>query len=542
MYLAHYHLNVKPFQITPDPKFLWLGGTHKEAFSILKYSLIENRGLLLLVGDVGTGKTTLINKLLESLGENTIVATVQYPGFEILDFYNFLSTSFNMGRRFASKGDFLVRFIHFLHKSHAENRKILLILDEAQGFSDEILEEIRLLSNIEKMNVKLLNIFLVGQNEVDQILAEPANQALSQKITTRYYMGPIHQKEVKEYIRFRLRIAGTETRIFNAGAIREIIESSQCYPRLINVICDHALLAGYVQGKNKIDAAIIRECAKEHQLQMVDAQTPVQIGNRTPKRFGRLKSWAGTQYIWVFPFILVFFLLMLIIVGYYSYLRNGDEISPPVTRLQSQDTPSAVVEGKNSNSGGDTTGGGKGKSVDTVQNKHNSSNQTQALEFQEEDIGPEIRPQGNKQVAQSQKNIVNTINPMKKLPGPAENIRKTSPDPYPVGKLIIHFTAYSEDLAEEATTELYQFLLKVLKYPQAYILIKGYTDSAGGSKSNRRLSTLRAEKVKEYFVEKGFDPARIKAVGLGEKDPIASNATLEGRNANRRIEIELIHF
>ncbi len=541
MYLAHYHLNVKPFQITPDPKFLWLGETHKEALSVLNYSLLENRGLLLLVGDVGTGKTTLINKFLENLSQNTIVATVQYPGFEILDFYNFLSTSFNMGKRFVTKGDFLVRFIHFLHKSHAENKKILLILDESQGLSDEILEEIRLLSNIERANVKLLNIFLVGQNEVDQILARPANLALSQRITTRYYIGPIHQKEVKEYIRFRLRIAGTEAQIFNAGAIREIIESSQCYPRLINVICDHALLAGYVQGKNRIDAAIIRECAKAHRLQMVDAQTPIQIGGGKPKKTGRFKSWAGSQYIWVFPFILVLFLFVLIIAGYYSYLKVGDEISPPVVRLQPQNTSSTGSKEKKPVVDDGTSDGGNKKNVTTVENNLNHANPPQTSEFQEEDITPEIISPIDKQVGQGEKRGGRTIRPMKKLPGPTENNRKVSPAPFPVDKLIIHFEAYSEDLTEETYAELYRFLLKVVKYPQAYILIKGYTDSAGGPASNLRLSRLRAEKVKKYFVEKGFDPARIKAVGLGEKDPIASNATLAGRNANRRIEIELIH-
>ncbi len=541
MYLAHYHLNVKPFQITPDPKFLWLGETHKEALSVMNYSLLENRGLLLLVGDVGTGKTTLINKFLENLSENTIVATVQYPGFEILDFYNFLSTSFNMGKRFTTKGDFLVRFIHFLHKSHAENRKILLILDESQGLSDEILEEIRLLSNIERANVKLLNIFLVGQNEVDQILAKPTNLALSQRIATRYYMGPIHQKEVKEYIQFRLRVAGTEAHIFNAGAIREIIESSQCYPRLINVICDHALLAGYVQGKNRIDADIIRECAKEHQLEMVDAQTPIQIDGGKPKRSGRFRSWMGIQYIWIFPFILVLFLLMLIIAGYYSYLRNGNEIAPPVVRLQPQRTSSSVTKDKNLDANDDTTEGKNEKGSGTVENNRNGTNQPQSSAFQEEDITHEIKSQIDKQAGSEEKRKGSTINPMKKLPGPTEKIRKASPIPYPVDKLIIHFAPYSEDLTEETYTELYQFLLKAVKYPQAYILIKGYTDSAGGPKSNRRLSALRAEKVKKYFVDKGFDPTRIKAVGLGEKDPIASNATLAGRNANRRIEIELIH-
>jgi general secretion pathway protein A len=541
MYLAHYHLNVKPFQITPDPKFLWLGETHNDALSILKYSLMENRGLLLLVGDVGTGKTTLVNKLLESISETTIVATVQYPGLEILDFYNFLSTSFNMGKRFATKGDFLVRFIHFLHKSHTEKRKVLLILDEAQGLSSEILEEVRLLSNIERMNTKLLNIFLVGQNEVDEILAEPANRALSQRIATRHYMGPIQQKEVKEYIRFRLKVAGTESQIFNAGAIREIIESSKCYPRLINVICDHALLAGYVEGKTKIDATIIRECARAHRLQMIDVQAPIQITNKKSKKKGQFKSWDGTYNIWVFPFILVLFLCMLIVVGYYSYLKNGDDVAPPVTRLKSQSVSSGAVKTENQATDNVVTDGEKKESANTVKIKKDSTDQAQTTELKEEDIGPEIKTDGSKTTEEYPKDHETTVNPVENEPGFVENIRKTPPESYAVEKLIINFPAYSEDIADDATTELYQFLLKVLKHPNAYILIKSYTDSSGKAETNQRLSAARAEKVKKYFVDKGFYPSRVKAVGMGEKDPIVSNSTAAGRDINRRIEIELIH-
>nr|MBL0699256.1 AAA family ATPase [Desulfobacterales bacterium] len=263
MYLAYYNLNVKPFQISPDPAFLWLGETHKEALAILKYGLLDNSGFLLLVGDVGTGKTTLINGFLETLDQSTIVAKITDPGLEVLDFYNFLATNFKMNKSFTTKGDFLVNFIHFLHKANKADKKVLLVIDEAQRLSHEMLEEIRLLSNIEKQDKKLLNIFLVGQNELNATLAETRNRALLQRITTRYDIGPLKKTDIKDYIQFRLSVAGTERVIFNSGAIREIIAFSECYPRRINVICNRALLTGFVKEKDKIDAAIIKESAKD---------------------------------------------------------------------------------------------------------------------------------------------------------------------------------------------------------------------------------------------------------------------------------------
>jgi len=542
MYLAHYHLKVKPFQISPDPKFLWLGETHRDVLSTLKYSLLENRGFLLLVGDVGTGKTTLVNRLLENLDAKTIVATVQYPGFEILDFYNFLSTSFDMGRRFATKGDFLVRFIHFLHKMHTEKRKVLLILDEAQGLSNEILEEIRLLSNIEKMNKKLLSIFLVGQNEVEQLLDEPANQALAQRITTRCYLGPILKKEVKEYIRFRLRVAGTEEPLFTAGAIREIIIHSDCCPRMINVICDCALLAGYIQGLQKIDAGIIRECAESHQIQVVGAQSPDHMDHGNRKKKGRLRVWAGKQNVWALPLILVFFLLVLIVAGYNSYLDDGEKVSPPEVQLNPKTGSSSIAHSKKEEAeAGAFVNREKSKRNASAIDKPDKINREVTAKVEEEDIGPEKQSSGKKQTGVLKKKTARSDPVLE----PASNTRdgnpEVPPDSDPGDKLTIHFEAYSETISEEVTADLHQFLLRALKYPQALILIKGYTDSSGKMKDNKRLSTVRAEKIKNYFVDKGFSPDKIKAIGLGEKDPVASNRTLEGRNANRRIEIELIH-
>ena len=217
----------------------------------------------LLSGDIGTGKTTLINGLLESLDDQTLIAMVSDPGLEKLDFYNFLTHAFDIKKTFQSKGDFLVHFIHFLHKANADNKKVLIIIDEAQRLSHEIMEEVRQLSNIEKKDTKLLNVFLVGQHELIDALNETRNRALLQRITMKYLIGPLNHADVENYIAFRLKVAGTEKKIFSSGAIRQIISFSNGYPRLINIICDHALLTTYVKGKHKVDGAIIKECAKD---------------------------------------------------------------------------------------------------------------------------------------------------------------------------------------------------------------------------------------------------------------------------------------
>ena len=152
---------MKPFQISSDPKYLWLGEKHQEALAVLKYGIMDNRGFLLLTGDVGTGKTTLINALINSLGDNIISAIIPDPGLELIDFLNYIANAFKLNKTCLSKGEFLAEFQTFLHNSHCDNKKVLLIIDEAQRLNPEILEEIRLLSNIEREDEKLLNIFFV---------------------------------------------------------------------------------------------------------------------------------------------------------------------------------------------------------------------------------------------------------------------------------------------------------------------------------------------------------------------------------------------
>ena len=263
MYLSYYNLESKPFQMSTDPDFLWLGEKHKEALAMLRHAVLENKGILALIGDVGTGKTTLINALIQSLGDDTLAATIFDPSLEILEFFNIVSLAFNMGRTFNGKGEFLIYFKRFLKEVRAQNKKVLIIIDEAHRINNELLEEIRLLLNLEDEHVRVLNIFFVGQNEFIDILKEYKNRTLTQRIAIRYHIEPLTLSETEAYIRHRLKIAGARADIFNSGAIQEIFSLSNGYPRMINIICDHALLSGYVRKIMIINADIIRECREE---------------------------------------------------------------------------------------------------------------------------------------------------------------------------------------------------------------------------------------------------------------------------------------
>ena len=176
--------------------------------------MLDNKGFLLLTGDVGTGKTTLINALIQSLSDDIVCTTVPDPSLSKLDFFNYIASSFGINREFASKGSFLVGFRKFLINTSEANKKVLLIIDEAQLLTQELLEEIRLLSNIEKTNAKLINIFFVGQNEFNEILNRDQNRAVRQRLTLNYNIDPLTPDETEKYINYRLKVAGAVRHIF----------------------------------------------------------------------------------------------------------------------------------------------------------------------------------------------------------------------------------------------------------------------------------------------------------------------------------------
>ena len=263
MYLHHYGLNKMPFDISPDPRFLWLGETHKEALAYLKYGIMGNRRFMVVTGDVGTGKTALIKTIVKIIDYRAIVVTIPDPDLSRLDFYNFLANELNMERQFNSKGEFLIHFKNFLLQAHHSSKKVLLIIDEAQRLNHDILQEIRFLANIDFGGRILINIFLIGQNEFKAILMEDRNKSVRDRVTASYEVKPLTEDEVSGYIRHRLRVAGATRPIFTPDAIRTIYRCTRGYPRSMNILCDRTLLIGFIKGKTTISPAVVEEAAAD---------------------------------------------------------------------------------------------------------------------------------------------------------------------------------------------------------------------------------------------------------------------------------------
>jgi type II secretory pathway predicted ATPase ExeA len=284
MLSCYYNLREWPFQINSDPRFLWLGEKHKEALATLMYGVLNQRGFLLLTGDVGTGKTTLVNALLEKLDNTILVGNITDPKLDLMGFLNVVSSSLGIPEKSDKKEDFLRRFARFLHEKYAENKYVLLIIDEAHTLSTDHLEQIRLLSNIELPERRLMSIFLVGQDELNQTLTSYECRALRQRITLICRVEPLSEAETTEYIRHRLKIAGTERKLFPHATVREIQRFSRGYPRLINILCDYALVTGNVRELREITPAVIRECSQEMLLPGEHMESSLQALLQNPEQ------------------------------------------------------------------------------------------------------------------------------------------------------------------------------------------------------------------------------------------------------------------
>lgn len=266
MYLSFYSLDKKPFQISTEPNFLWLGEIHKEALSILRYGVMSRNGFLTLTGDIGTGKTTLINALLAELNSNVTAAHISYTSIDVIGFLNLIGHAFQISEIIDRTEDFIYPFSKFLERKFYDNCHVLLVIDEAHKLSQEILEHLRLLSNLEMIGQNLISFFLVGQNELNKKLLSPNCKALRQRITIHYQLKPLSEIETLQYCNHRLNIAGSKYDIFNKQAIHEIYRFSKGYPRLINIICEQALIAGYVKETREISPEIIKDCSRELRL------------------------------------------------------------------------------------------------------------------------------------------------------------------------------------------------------------------------------------------------------------------------------------
>jgi len=260
MYTEFYGLKEKPFNLTPSPRFVYMSEGHKEAMALLTYGVTERKGFILLTGEVGTGKTTMIHNLINNLDAGVEYVYLVNPILSTQEFIDYLAfSSFKKRVHFRSKADFLLEFEDFLKKCFQNQKIFILIIDEAHKLSFELLEEIRLLSNMEFAEEKLINIFLVGQPELNENLNSPKGRATLQRIGVRYDIPPLGLKETGEYLDTRLMVAGASRKgeIFQKDAVEAIYRFSQGYPRTINILADNALLLGYSSDRRTINASMI---------------------------------------------------------------------------------------------------------------------------------------------------------------------------------------------------------------------------------------------------------------------------------------------
>jgi general secretion pathway protein A len=264
MYTQHFHLSEPPFSIVPNPRFLYLSAQHREALAHLLYGIGVGGGFVVLTGEVGTGKTTLCRCLLDQLPEDVDLALIFNPRLNSRELLAGICDELRIAHPGKASLKQLIDLLnHHLLEAHARGRRTIVLIDEAQNLRFDVLEQIRLLTNLETNQAKLLQIILVGQPELNRVLERPNLRQLAQRITARYHLRPLSRRETGDYLRHRLAVAGNRDRLFTRAAIRAIHARAGGIPRLVNLIADRALLGAYTLGRDRVNGFVARKAARE---------------------------------------------------------------------------------------------------------------------------------------------------------------------------------------------------------------------------------------------------------------------------------------
>ena len=265
MYKEYFGLKESPFSIAPDPHYLYMSDNHREALAHLLYGINSDNGFVLLTGDVGTGKTTVCRCLLEQLPENSNIAFILNPKVTVDELLATICDELGIGYPPGNISNkvFIDSINAYLINANKKGRRTVLIVEEAQNLSPDVLEQIRLLTNLETNERKLLQIIMVGQPELNELLSRPELRQLKQRITARYHLGPLTKQEMSAYVLHRLSVAGVNRKLFPSRTTNRLFQLSGGIPRMINLLCDRTLLGTYVQGKSMVDLPTLNKAARE---------------------------------------------------------------------------------------------------------------------------------------------------------------------------------------------------------------------------------------------------------------------------------------
>lgn len=491
MYTQYFGLQEKPFAIAPNPRYLYMSELHKEALAHLLYGINDDGCLILLTGDVGTGKTTVCRCLLEQLPEDTDAAVILNPSLTVLELLQTICEELAIDIHAEEKSvkTYTDSLNRYLLTSHAGGRSTALIIDEAQNLSIDVLEQLRLLTNLETDQHKLLKIVLLGQTELQEMLSGPEVAQINQRITSRYHLGPLSRDDISVYVQHRLMIAGGgRLPLFDTKAFDLLYTLSGGIPRLINILCDRALLGAYVEGEPQVTKKIMAKAGSE-------------VLGKQSARWRALLGLLTTA-----PGKIILTLLLMIVFGVGATLLFSPHAREGVTTRFRQ-----------------LAHGG-----DMLQQTAESGSSTDDILLLKQETGQKIDASHRVAIAPL------VLNSSSSSSAPTAANQHNSATQTPTETLIsLKVLQNSLQLTPEAQRELDRFIATFPFERCRDVVVRGYAAVSTDPEENMRLAVARANEVKNYLVQHNFPPAITRATGMETRAP----GSLDVRHENSRVEI-----